>query len=161
MKESIFKAYDIRGTYPNEINEQGAYIIGKSYGTYLQKFYDKNKCVIGRDNRLSSPALYEALKNGLIDSGINVICYGEITTPMHYYTRYIENTFGVMVTASHNPKEDNGFKFSFDKYANARGDMIDDFKDFTFKGDFYKGKGIVVNKDIKKDYDLCFSINHD
>ena len=152
MKESIFKAYDIRGTYPNEINEQGAYIIGKSYGTYLQKFYDKNKCVIGRDNRLSSPALYEALKNGLIDSGINVICYGEITTPMHYYTRYVENTFGVMVTASHNPKEDNGFKFSFDKYANARGDMIDDFKEFTFKGDFYKGKGIVVNKDIKKDY---------
>ena len=89
MNESIFKAYDIRGNYPNDINEKVAYIIGQSYGTYLQKYCDKRKCVIGCDNRLSSPSLIAALKEGLLDSGINVIDYGMITTPMHYYSRYI------------------------------------------------------------------------
>lgn len=152
MNETIFKAYDIRGKYPDEINENTSYIIGKSYGSYLQKFYSKNKCVIGRDNRLSSPSLLAALKKGLIDSGINVIDYGEITTPMHYYTRYIENTFGVMVTASHNPKDDNGFKFSFDSIANARGEMIEAFKDFTLKGEFLSGHGFTTNRDIKELY---------
>ena len=62
MNESIFKAYDIRGNYPNDINEKVAYIIGQSYGTYLQKYCDKRKCVIGCDNRLSSPSLIAALK---------------------------------------------------------------------------------------------------
>ncbi len=152
MKEGIFKAYDIRGVYPNEINETVAYIIGKSYGTYLQKFLDKRKCVIGHDNRLSSPSLTYALKEGLLSSGINVIDYGEITTPMHYYTRYIENTYGIMVTASHNPKDDNGFKFSFDPLANARGKMIEDFKNFTLEGKFLDGKGMYEQRNIKHAY---------
>lgn len=152
MNESIFKAYDIRGNYPNDINEKVAYIIGQSYGTYLQKYCDKRKCVIGCDNRLSSPSLIAALKEGLLDSGINAIDYGMITTPMHYYSRYIENTYGIMVTASHNPKDDNGFKFSFDPIANARGDMIEDFKDFTLKGEFYTGSGMYEKRDIKNLY---------
>ena len=152
MNESIFKAYDIRGNYPNDINEKVAYIIGQSYGTYLQKYCDKRKCVIGCDNRLSSPSLIAALKEGLLDSGINVIDYGMITTPMHYYSRYIENTYGIMVTASHNPKDDNGFKFSFDPIANARGDMIEVFKDFTLKGEFYTGSGMYEKRDIKNLY---------
>ncbi len=152
MNKSVFKAYDIRGKYPEEINESVAYTIGKSYGSYLKKFLGKNKCVIGMDNRLSSKSLKTALKEGLLDSGINVIDYGEITTPMHYYTRYIENTYGIMVTASHNPKDDNGFKFSFDPVANARGEMIEDFKDFTFKEDFLEGKGMYETRDIKKAY---------
>ena len=75
INESIFKAYDIRGNYPSEINEEAAYLIGKSYGSYLQEFCDKNKCVIGHDNRLSSPSLTESLKKGLLESGINVICF--------------------------------------------------------------------------------------
>ncbi len=152
MKEEIFKAYDIRGVYPSEINETVAYIIGKSYGTYLQKFLDKRKCVIGHDNRLSSPSLTYALKEGLLSSGINVIDYGEITTPMHYYTRYIENTYGIMVTASHNPKDDNGFKFSFDDLANARGKMIENFKNFTLEGKFLEGQGMYEQRDIRKSY---------
>lgn len=152
MNESIFKAYDIRAKYPEEINENLAYTIGLSYGSYLREMLDKNKCVIGMDNRLSSLSIKTALKSGLLDSGINVIDYGEITTPMHYYSRFIENTYGIMVTASHNPKDDNGFKFSFDPIANARGDMIVDFKKYTLKGKFLKGHGITENRDIKKLY---------
>ena len=60
MKESIFKAYDIRGLYPEEIDVNTAYTIGKSYGSYLQEKLHKRKCVIGRDNRLSSPSLSAA-----------------------------------------------------------------------------------------------------
>ena len=152
MNESIFKAYDIRGRYPEEINENFAYTIGLSYGSYLKEYLDKNKCVIGMDNRLSSLSLKAALKKGLLDSGINVIDYGEITTPMHYYTRYIENTYGMMVTASHNPKDDNGFKFSFDPIANARGEMIENFKNYTLKGQFLKGHGLEETRDIKDLY---------
>ncbi len=152
MNESIFKAYDIRGRYPEEINEKLAYTIGKSYGSYLKKYYEKNKCVIGRDNRLSSLNIAAALKSGLLDSGINVIDYGEITTPMHYYTRYLNNTYGIMVTASHNPKDDNGFKFSFDPLANARGKMIEDFKEFTLKEEFLDGNGLYEQRKIKEEY---------
>mgnify|MGYP002801777918 CR=1 FL=1 len=124
IKEEVFKAYDIRGKYPDDVNENLAYIVGKSYGSYLHEYLDKNMCVIGHDNRLSSESLNKALINGLVDSGINVIDYGLVTTPMHYYSRYKENTYGIMITASHNPKEDNGFKFSLDPLANARGEMI-------------------------------------
>lgn len=152
MNESIFKAYDIRGRYPEEINEKLAYTIGKSYGSYLKKYYEKNKCVIGRDNRLSSLNIAAALKSGLLDSGINVIDYGEITTPMHYYTRYLNNTYGIMVTASHNPKDDNGFKFSFDPLANARGKMIEDFKEFTLKEKFLDDNGLYEQRKIKEEY---------
>jgi len=152
MKEEIFKAYDIRGKYPTDINEDVAYIIGKSYGSYLQKYFGKRKCVIGHDNRISSDSLTKSLTKGLLESGINVIDYGLITTPMHYYSRYLEKTFGIMVTASHNPKDDNGFKFSFDELANARGDDIVDFKKFTLKGEFLSGYGILEKRSIKDAY---------
>lgn len=152
MNTSIFKAYDIRGKYPDEINEEVAYAIGLSYGSYLQEFLDKTKCVIGMDNRLSSESLKASLKKGLLASGINVIDYGEITTPMHYYTRYMENTYGIMVTASHNPKDDNGFKFSFDPLANARGKMIEDFKDYTLKGKFRHGQGMCEERNCQAVY---------
>lgn len=152
MNTEIFKAYDIRGVYPTDINEEVAYTIGKSYGSYLIEKLNKNNCVVGRDNRLSSPSLTKSLIKGLLETGINVIDYGQITTPMHYYTRYIEDTFGIMVTASHNPPQDNGFKFSFDSLANARGEMIEDFKEYTLKGIFLSGQGNLENKSIKELY---------
>ncbi len=152
MNTSIFKEYDIRANYPNDINEETAYIIGLSYGSYIQEFFEKKKCVVGHDNRLSSPSLYENMIKGILESGCNVIDYGQITTPMHYYTRHINRAFGIMVTASHNPKDDNGFKFSFDDLANARGKMIYDFRDYTLKKEFLHGSGIREKRDIKNDY---------
>jgi len=152
MNQSVFKAYDIRGKYPEDINEDLAYIVGKSYGSYLQEMFGKKKCVIGHDNRLSSETLSASLKKGLLESGMNVIDYGLITTPMHYYSRYIENTYGIMVTASHNPKDDNGFKFSFDSLANARGEMIERFKEYTFQGKFLSGNGILEERSIRELY---------
>ena len=152
MKDNIFREYDIRGKVPTDINEEVAYKIGIGYGSFLQEFLGQESCVVGRDNRLSSETLHNSLVKGLLETGLNVIDYGLITTPMHYYTRHINNLFGIMITASHNPKDENGFKFSFDKYANARGIMVKDLKEYIDKGIFKKGNGTLNYKDIKEDY---------
>ncbi len=149
---SIFKEYDIRGTYGESLNEEFAYLVGRGYGSYLREKLGASACVVGRDNRLSSLSLSNALIKGITDSGCDVFNYGQITTPMHYLTRHVQDLYGIMVTASHNPKEDNGFKFSFDKLANARGEMIYQFRDYILTGEFLKGSGKVIKKDIKKEY---------
>jgi len=159
VKDSIFREYDIRGKYPNDINAEIAYKVGLGYGSYLQEFLNQKSCVISRDNRLSSDELHDNLVKGLLETGINVIDYGLTTTPMHYYARYVNDLFGIMITASHNPKDENGFKFSFDKYANARGQMVKDLKIYIDKGNFIKGKGTIEYKDIKEEY-INYVISH-
>lgn len=145
MDKNIFREYDIRGVYPTQINEEVAYTVGRSYGSYIQEKLKRNICGVGRDNRLSSPQLSKELIKGIIDSGCNVIDFGLVTTPMYYYACLKANVIiGVMVTASHNPKDDNGFKFSFDHLVNARGEQIYDFRDYTMKGKFLNGTGEVT-----------------
>lgn len=162
INEEIFRAYDIRGTYPTTINEQVAFTIGKSYGSYLQEKYNKNTCIVSHDNRLSSETLTQNLIKGLVSSGINIISLGFTTTPMNYYARYLNQMPGIMVTASHNPKDDNGFKMSFDGMINARGDMIEDFKKYTYAGVFKNGQGRITNTNITDKYleYLKFSIKY-
>ncbi len=152
INKEIFRAYDVRGTYPEEINEQTAFTIGKSYGSYLQEKYNKNTCIVSHDNRLSGESLTQNLIKGLVSSGMNVISLGLTTTPMNYYARYLNQMPGIMVTASHNPKDDNGFKFSFDGMINARGEMIEDFKAYTFAGNFKNGQGRITNSNITNKY---------
>lgn len=103
----IFKAYDIRGIYPDEINEDVAFKIGQA----TTKFLKAKELIVGRDNRLSSDSLSNSLINGITDQGVNVIDAGLITTPAFYYSS-LNGKFkgGIMITASHNPKEYNGFK---------------------------------------------------
>lgn len=152
MKDKIFREYDIRGKVPKDINEDVAYQIGLGYGSYIQEKLDQKVCVVSHDNRISSPSLKKALIKGLLETGINVIDYGLTTTPMHYYARHINSLFGVMITASHNPSDENGFKFSFDHYANARGEMIQCLKNYINAGNFIKGNGICTAKDLQNDY---------
>lgn len=152
MNPNIFREYDIRGKYPDEINETVAYTIGRSYGSYLKEKLNQTTCIVSYDNRLSSPTLAAYLTKGITDSGLNVYNYGLTTTPMHYYARFIHNLFGIMITASHNPGDDNGFKFSFDNLANARGEMIEDFKKYTFAGQFQTGNGTVSSGNITEKY---------
>lgn len=159
MKDKIFREYDIRGKVPSDINEEVAYKIGLGYGSFLQEFLNQTACVVSHDNRLSSEQLHQSLIKGLLETGINVIDYGLTTTPMHYYARHINNLFGIMITASHNPSDENGFKFSFDEYANARGIMVKDLKTFIDKGIFKTGNGKLEHKDIKEDY-INYVINN-
>lgn len=153
IDQNIFREYDIRGVYPSQINEDIAYLVGRSYGSYIQEKLKKNTCVVGHDNRYSSQTLAENLIKGLNDSGCNVIDCGLVTTPMYYYacikTKVI---IGIMITASHNPKDDNGFKFSFDSLGNARGQMVYDFRDYTLKQQFLSGHGQIETINILPDY---------
>ena len=150
--KNIFREYDLRGIYNEEIMEDDAYTIGKSFGTYIKNM-GETKTIIGHDNRLSSPILTDALIKGITETGINVIYLGLVTTPMYYYARKKYNLeTGIMVTASHNPKAYNGFKIAFSKIGNAYGELIQDFKKFTEKLQFASGEGTIEEVDIKKDY---------
>lgn len=159
MKDKIFREYDIRGKVPEDINELVAYKIGLGYGSFIQEFLNQNTCVVSRDNRISSNSIHKNLIKGLLETGINVIDYGITTTPMHYYARHINNLLGIMITASHNPSDENGFKFSFDKYTNARGIMVKDLKSYIDKENFKKGNGTIEYKDIKAEY-INYVISH-
>lgn len=149
---NIFRGYDIRGIYPSEIDEDTAYTIGLGFGSHI-KSIGKTNCVVGHDNRLSSPSLYDALIKGITETGIDVISIGLCTTPMYYYACIKLKVFsGVMVTASHNPKDDNGFKFAFDESGNCKGQEIQDFLEFILKGEFMTGEGHISTYDITNDY---------
>ena len=148
----IFRGYDIRGVYPNDLNEDIAYTIGRSFGSKLIDLHFQD-CIVGRDNRLSSPSLSKNLIQGILDSGVNVIDLGIVTTPMYYYACIKENVpRGIMVTASHNPKDENGFKFAFDESGNACGDTIQEFLKYTLEQNFHEGKGQLSYLDIFADY---------
>lgn len=152
LNKYIFRGYDIRGVYPTDLNGKVANIIGKSFGTYVKKL-GHFTAVVGRDNRYSSDELADSLIDGILSTGVNVIDLGLVTTPMYYYACIkLQNPTGIMVTASHNPKDDNGFKFAFDERGNARGEMIEEFRDFTMKGDFETGHGLLARYNIRKEY---------
>ena len=115
IKSSIFKSYDIRGIYPDQLNEATAYEVGRGF----VKHTGAKKIVVGHDARNSSPELFRALSEGLISQGANVTSIGQAPTECVYFAlgNYPEFDAGIMITASHNPKEYNGFKMIIKKMA--------------------------------------------
>ncbi len=148
---SIFKSYDIRGIYPIELNKETAYKIGQAFIEYTKA---KN-VVVGRDMRLSSPALFKALTKGIIAQGADVFNIGQVPTEGVYFAvgNYGYDS-GIIITASHNPKNYNGFKLvkrEAERVEIIRGkDMVQIIK----KGDFSKAekKGEIKEVDIWQDY---------
>jgi phosphomannomutase len=121
MQKSIFRAYDIRGIYPSEINEEVVLEIGKALG----KYFSKGGIVIGHDCRLSSPSLYEMLIKGFNNEKFAIHKVGLITTPMLYFlVNNLKASGGVMVTASHNPKEYNGLKVVGEDAVSIKGEEV-------------------------------------
>ncbi len=102
----IFKAYDIRGIYPTELNEEGAYAIGRAFVTFLQA----REVIVGHDMRLSGPSIFDAVTRGIMDQGADVVNIGLVSTDQYYFACTRLGLPGMMVTASHNPKQYNGFK---------------------------------------------------
>ena len=148
----IFREYDIRAIADEELSNDVCYTIGRSFGSFVKE-KQNNKVLVGRDNRISSPRISACIIQGLLESGIDVIDLGLITTPMMYFAkRYYNIPACIMITASHNPKEYNGFKMSFYKEGNAYGPLIEEFKDYTFKQKFSSGLGKSKERDIKKAY---------
>jgi phosphomannomutase / phosphoglucomutase len=110
IKQSIFRAYDIRGVVETELTPNAVFTIGLAFGSIAQENGQKT-VIIGRDARESSPILFHALSSGLIQTGCDVIDIGIVPTPLLYFaTNQLDSKTGVMITGSHNPVEYNGLK---------------------------------------------------
>jgi phosphomannomutase len=150
----VFRAYDIRGIYPTDIDEEAYYRIAKAY-VYLFK---PKSMVVGMDARLSSPPLKASLIKGFLDAGVDVVDIGEITTDMLYYAVGASDySGGVVVSASHNPKEYNGMKMVREKATAISSDTgLFDIRDALKAGKDAEvtsdKKGTCSERDILDDY---------
>ncbi len=152
LLKNIFREYDIRGIYGKEMDDETAYHIGRAFGTKLIR-QNLHETVLAYDNRLSSDNLQKSLVKGLIDTGIIVKRIGLATTPMCYYAaNFLGTNTSMMITASHNPKEYNGFKFSYNGIHNAYGESVKEIYDLIDKQDYENGHGKVEDIDIREDY---------
>ncbi|MFZ9162903.1 MAG: phosphomannomutase/phosphoglucomutase [Polynucleobacter sp.] len=141
---SIFKAYDIRGIIDETLNPQIARAIGQAFGSQMRDLGETD-VVIGRDGRLSGPVLIEALTEGLLSTGINVIDLGMVATPMVYFATHqtigsCQPKSGIMITGSHNPPNYNGFKMVLGGSA-IYGDQIQGLRQQIEADDFRQGSG--------------------
>ena len=109
VSASAFKAYDIRGVVPDALHPDFARELGRAFGARAWDLGER-AVAVGRDGRLSSPELAQALTEGLVAAGIEVIDVGMVTTPMLYFAAHTLCRSGIQVTGSHNPKDHNGFK---------------------------------------------------
>lgn len=155
LNQSIFRAYDIRGIYPGEINEKTAYQIGRAFADYLKEreIETPEKIVVGRDARLSSPILSHSFTAGITDGGINVWDIGLVTVDAAYFASGYFHLPAAMVTASHNPKEWNGFKLmknNVEFFAVKDLETIINSKAPESATLLKKGK--ITSEDIKTDY---------
>jgi phosphomannomutase len=107
LAQSIFRPYNIRGTYPSELDEDGAYAVAQAFAGVLKP----KKVAVGRDARLSGPKLQDATMRGFVDAGVDVVDLGMITTDQLYWASGAKGLDGIQVSASHNPPEWNGMKF--------------------------------------------------
>jgi phosphomannomutase len=152
LKMNCFKAYDIRGRVPDELNEDIAYRIGRAYARFLKP----SKVIIGRDVRLSSESLSAALAGGLTDSGTDVLDIGVCGTEEVYFSTFnLKTDGGIMVTASHNPMDYNGMKLVREGSRPVSGDTgLQEIKELAGKGLFpvSASRGRITVIDEKEAY---------
>jgi phosphomannomutase/phosphoglucomutase len=153
VSPDILKACDIRGTYPKPLGTAQAELIGRAVGSLVKEEPHRNiKVVVGHDVRHSSGALNKALVQGLYQTGLKIVDAGLVSTPLlAYAARYAKASVGIMVTASHNPAEYNGFKFFTDGQP-ASTDWIQRLYRVLDQQAFRKGAGIIEKKDFYRDY---------
>ena len=148
----ILREYDIRGIVGQNITENTAYTIGRVFGYIVYEKLKSNNIALGYDGRLTSPYLFNALSNGLKDSGAQVINIGICPTPMLYFADYyLETDAAIMITGSHNPSEYNGFKMVLDKNS-FFSDSIQNFKFIVQNNNLEKKEGSVKNINIIESY---------
>ncbi len=151
INPNIFGAYDVRGVYPEEINEETVYEIGRAY----VKFLKARKIVVGRDCRLSSPSLFKALTKGIRDQGANVIDVGIVSTPMLYFSViHLKADGGIEITASHNSGEYNGLKMVREAAKPLSGDSgLKEIEEMALQGSGKaKIRGRLNKKNIENSY---------
>ncbi|MEJ5227798.1 phosphomannomutase/phosphoglucomutase [Thermodesulfovibrio sp.] len=156
IDQSIFKKYDIRGIYGKNLTDSIAHLIGKAFVALFKRKNDKmpQKLSLGHDARESCEAIKKALIEGITDCGVDVVDLGLIPTPLQYFSLFkLSVDGGIMITASHNPPEYNGFKMSIGRET-IFGEDILELKKIIDANDFptSQKKGKSMEYDIKRDY---------
>lgn len=158
LPDTIFRAYDIRGLAHEQLTPELAEKIGQAIAS--EALSAGESCLyVGRDGRTSSPELSQAMIAGVLSTGCDVINLGVIPTPLLYFAtcEFPESKSGIMVTASHNPAEYNGFKIVIDGTTLAD-DQILQIKSRIIKGDYYQGDGEEIEQSVIPEYiDRIFS----
>ncbi len=151
MNSNIFREYDIRGMVPDELNKESVYQLGLSFGTYYHN-HGALRIALGRDCRLSSPELSEALLEGLMESGMKVVDVGMVPTPLLYFSLFhLEMDGGIQITGSHNPPDYNGFKICLGK-TTIYGREIQRIREIGEAGKFHSGKGSAEEAHVINPY---------
>ncbi|MCL6478731.1 MAG: phosphomannomutase/phosphoglucomutase [Peptococcaceae bacterium] len=151
INPAIFREYDVRGVAGRDLTDETVTLLGKAVGTAaVRKGY--KEIVVGMDNRLSSPRLKKALTGGLVSAGCRVIDIGTVVTPILYYAQIRYNTgAAVMITGSHNPPEDNGFKIALGR-GTIYGEEIQELRRLIEADDFETGRGETAEANPVNDY---------
>ncbi len=150
---SIYKAYDIRGIYPDELNEELAKKIVQAFALMRKKELDKEQLtiVVGTDMRMSSPSLKKQVIEGLVESGVRIIDVGLVSTPTFYFAvSYFGYDGGLMVSASHNPAQYNGIKLVRESAKPfGQGNGMEELQKIVEQNEFFvsENKGNVISKE--------------
>ena len=151
LDSRIFRAYDIRGIVEQNLSPEVVHHIGRSFAAQALAS-GQDRVLTGRDGRCSSPALHEALNQGLMESGVHVIDIGLVPTPILYFAALTSGaTTGVMVTGSHNPVEYNGLKMVLNGKSLKEADILN-LHERIERQDFIDGQGAVVKQDFIASY---------
>lgn len=161
LNPNVFRAYDIRGSVPDELDEDGAYKIGRAYIQFLRKkdpTIKSPRILVQSDARLTSPGLKECLIKGLLVEGARIIDGGLATTPMHYFSiNHLRTDGGIMVTASHIPPPHNGFKVSLKEAVNiGAGAGMEELRDIAVNLPSFSpaspGSPEIEHENLEEDY---------
>ena len=151
MNPRVFREYDIRGRADRDLPDDFALDLGRAIGTHLRRAGAKTM-TLGRDCRVSSPRLHAALREGLLSTGMQVWDVGIVATPILYYSVFhYDADGGIMLTGSHNPPEDNGFKILRGK-STIHGAEIQALRTLVENRDFVAGQGSVESRSIIPEY---------
>ncbi|MEW6129820.1 MAG: phosphomannomutase/phosphoglucomutase [Acidobacteriota bacterium] len=149
MNENIFREYDIRGVVGKDLTEDSVYRVARAIGTFYRK-RNITRVSLGRDARESSPIFRDIMIHGLNESGCDVVDIGMVPTPLLYYSLFTDSLnvdAGVMITGSHNPADNNGFKICFNK-SSIYGEQIKEIKSYALSKEFATGQGSSTERDI-------------
>lgn len=151
MNEHIFREYDIRGVVGRDLTDETVYDVARAIGTFYRK-NNARRVSIGRDARESSPVFRDLMIRGLNETGCDVVDVGMVPTPVLYYTLFhLEVDAGVMITGSHNPADNNGFKICLGK-GTIFGEQIAEIKSIALSKEFAAGQGSATEHNVVPSY---------
>lgn len=151
MNQHIFREYDIRGVVDTDLTDETVYDLARAIGTFFRA-NGAASASLGRDARESSPRFRDLMISGLTETGCNVLDVGMVPTPALYFTLFTEDVdCGVMITGSHNPADNNGFKVCLGK-STIFGEQISEIKRLALSRDFASGKGTTAKREVAHAY---------